>query len=97
MTRHVLPNVMPLVFANTTLTVAVAILAETTLSFLGLGVPFQISWGTMLEGAFENGAVTSGAWWYLLPPGLAVMLVVLAFTLCGRAIEEILDPRLRER
>ncbi len=95
MTRHVLPNVMPLVFANTTLTVAIAILSETTLSFLGLGVPFQVSWGTMLEGAFHAGAVTSGAWWYLVPPGLAIMLVVLAFTLCGRAIEEILDPRLR--
>lgn len=97
MTRHVLPNVAPLVFANTTLTVAVAILSETTLSFLGLGVPFQISWGTMLHGAYTEGAVSVGAWWYLLPPGLSIMLVVLAFTLCGRAIEEILDPRLRER
>jgi peptide/nickel transport system permease protein len=96
MTRHILPNVMPLVFANTTLTVALAILSETTLSFLGLGVPLQVSWGTMLRGAFNNGAVSAGAWWYLLPPGLAIMLVVLAFTLCGRAIEEILDPRLRE-
>jgi peptide/nickel transport system permease protein len=96
MTRHILPNVMPLVFANTTLTVAIAILSETTLSFLGLGVPLQVSWGTMLRGAFNNGAVSAGAWWYLLPPGLSIMLVVLAFTLCGRAIEEIIDPRLRE-
>jgi peptide/nickel transport system permease protein len=95
MTRHLLPNVMPLVFANTTLTVAIAILSETTLSFLGLGVPLQISWGTLLRGAFNNGAVSAGAWWYLLPPGLAIILVVLAFTLCGRAIEEILDPRLK--
>ena len=96
MGRHILPNVMPLVFANTTLTVALAILSETTLSSLGLGVPLQVSWGTMLRGAFNAGAVSVGAWWYLLPPGLAIMLVVLAFTLCGRAIEEILDPRLRE-
>jgi peptide/nickel transport system permease protein len=96
MTRHILPNVMPLVFANTTLTVAIAILSETTLSFLGLGVPLQVSWGTMLQGAFEHGAASGGKWWYVLPPGLAIMLVVLAFTLCGRAIEEILDPRLRE-
>ncbi len=65
MTRHVLPNVMPLVFANTTLTVAVAILSETTLSFLGLGDPFHVSWGSMLEDAFANGAISSGAWWYL--------------------------------
>jgi peptide/nickel transport system permease protein len=97
MTRHVLPNVMPLVLANTTLTVAVAILAETTLSFLGLGDPFAISWGTVLESAFANGAITRGAWWYIAPPGLAVVAVVLAFTLVGRALETVLNPRLRER
>jgi peptide/nickel transport system permease protein len=97
MTRHVLPNVMPLVMANTTLTVAVAILSETTLSFLGLGDPFAISWGSMLEGAFSAGAISRGAWWYLLPPGLCVVAVVLAFTLIGRALETALNPRLRER
>lgn len=97
MSRHVLPNVMPLVMANTTLTVAVAILSETTLSFLGLGDPFAISWGSMLEGAFVSGAISRGAWWYLLPPGLCVVAVVLAFTLIGRALETALNPRLRER
>jgi peptide/nickel transport system permease protein len=97
MTRHVLPNVMPLVFANTTLTVAVSILSETTLSFLGLGDPFHVSWGTMLESAFDQGAITNGAWWYLFPPGIAIILVVLAFTLVGRALETVLNPRLRER
>ena len=97
MTRHVLPNVMPLVLANTTLTVAVAILAETTLSFLGLGDPVATSGGTVLESAFANGAITRGAWWYIAPPGLAVVAVVLAFTLVGRALETVLNPRLRER
>jgi peptide/nickel transport system permease protein len=97
MTRHVLPNVMPLVFANATLTVAVSILSETTLSFLGLGDPFHVSWGTMLENAFDHGAINSGAWWYLLPPGIAIVVVVLAFTLVGRALETVLNPRLRER
>lgn len=97
MTRHVLPNVMPLVLANTVLTVAVAILSETTLSFLGLGVPFSTTWGTLIEGAFSNGAIARGAWWYLLPPGICVIAVVLAFTLVGRALEQIFDPRLRER
>ena len=58
MSRHVLPNVMPMVFANTTLTVALAILAETTLSFLGLGDPTRVSWGTMLDDAFSVGAMT---------------------------------------
>jgi peptide/nickel transport system permease protein len=93
MSRHVLPNVMPLVLANTTLTVAIAILSETTLSFLGLGDPFRVSWGSMLDDAFAAGAISSGAWWYLLPPGLAVVIVVLAFTLVGRALENVLDPR----
>jgi len=97
MSRHVLPNVMPMVFANTTLTVALAILAETTLSFLGLGDPTRVSWGTMLDDAFAVGAMTTGAWWYIVPPGVCVVLVVLAFTLVGQALEEVFNPRLRGR
>ena len=92
MTRHVLPNVFPLVLANTTLTVAIVILSETTLSFLGLGDPLAPSWGALLDRAFSSGAVSSGAWWYVLPPGICVVLVVLAFTLIGRATERIVDP-----
>ena len=97
MTRHVLPNVMPMVFANTTLTVAIAILAETTLSFLGLGDPTRISWGSMLENAFSVGAITTGAWWFIIPPGVCVVLVVLSFTLVGQALEEVFNPRLKGR
>jgi peptide/nickel transport system permease protein len=97
MSRHILPNVMPLVFANTTLTVAASILAETTLSFLGLGDPNRVSWGTMLDEAFSNGALTLGAWWWLFPPGICVVLVVLSFTLTGQSLESIFNPRLRER
>jgi peptide/nickel transport system permease protein len=97
MTRHILPNVMPMVFANTTLTVAGAILAETTLSFLGLGDPTRTSWGTILDSAENNGALTLGAWWFLFPPGICVVLVVLSFTMVGQALEEIFNPRLRER
>jgi peptide/nickel transport system permease protein len=93
MRRHILPNVMPLVLANTTLMVALAILSETTLSFLGLGNPLAPSWGSILDGAFTSGAMTVGAWWYVLPPGLCVVAVVLAFTLIGRALEDIVDPR----
>jgi peptide/nickel transport system permease protein len=97
MGRHVLPNVMPMVFANTTLTVAIAILSETTLSFLGLGDPTRTSWGTLLDSAFEVGSITTGSWWYVIPPGVCVVLVVLAFTLVGQALEEVLNPRLRVR
>jgi peptide/nickel transport system permease protein len=96
-TRHVLPNVMPMIFANTTLTVAAAILLETTLSFLGLGDPTTVSWGTMLDDAFQIGAMTTGAWWYIIPPGVCVVLIVLGFTLVGQALEEVVNPRLRGR
>lgn len=92
--KHVLPAVLPLVFANTTLAVGSAIIAESTLSFLGLGDPSRISWGAMLKAAMDTGAVSAGAWWYLLPPGLGIVVVVLGFTLCGRALEGVLDPRL---
>ena len=97
MTRHILPNAAPLILANTTLTVPIVILSEATLSFLGLGDPSNASWGQMLDDAFEAGAVTLEAWWYIVPPGLGIMLVVLAFTLVGQALEEILDPRLRDQ
>jgi peptide/nickel transport system permease protein len=95
MSRHVLPNLMPLILAAATLQVSSAILSEAALSFLGLGDPSQISWGTLLERAFHAGAISYGAWWYMLPPGLAILCVVLAFTLCGRAMESVLNPRLR--
>jgi peptide/nickel transport system permease protein len=96
-TRHVLPNVAPLIFANAVLVVAGCILAEATLAFLGLGDPVHVSWGTMLHFAFVTGAVGRGAWWYFLPPGLGIVAVVLGFTLAGHTLDRILNPRLRER
>jgi peptide/nickel transport system permease protein len=96
-TRHILPNVGPIIFANTVLLVAIAILSETTLAFLGLGDPLSISWGTILDSAINAAAATSGYWWWLVPPGLAIVLVVLAFTMCGYALDEILNPNLRRR
>ncbi|HEV8557072.1 MAG TPA: ABC transporter permease [Actinophytocola sp.] len=95
--KHVLPAVLPLVLANTTLAVGSAIISESTLAFLGLGDPSKVSWGLMLKQALDTGAVTAGAWWYLLPPGVAIVLVVLSFTLCGRALEVVLNPNLRAR
>ncbi|MDO0936080.1 ABC transporter permease [Streptomyces sp. DG2A-72] len=94
MSRHVLPNVMPLILAQTTLMISTSILAEATLAFLGLGDPTVVSWGGMLQEAREAGAVSSGDWWYLVPPGIAIAVVALAFTLCGRAVETVLNPRL---
>lgn len=96
MVRQVLPNVIPLIVVSSILTIGSAILAEAALTFLGLGDPTTVSWGSMLNSAFAQGAVTVGAWWYLLTPGIAILLVVLGFTLTGRATEHALDPRLAD-
>lgn len=94
MTRHVLPNVAPLLLASTTLEVASAIVTESTLAFLGVSAN-KTSWGTMLRGSYDWNAATNGAWWYILIPGLCIVAVVMAFTLVGRALEAVLNPRLR--
>jgi peptide/nickel transport system permease protein len=93
---HILPNTLPLIFANTVLIVAVAILSEAALSFLGLGDPTRISWGTMLENAFESGAPSAEAWWYVIPPGLCITMLVLAVATLGFLFEEYVNPRLQE-
>jgi peptide/nickel transport system permease protein len=94
--KHILPNTLPLIFANTVLIVAVAILSEAALSFLGLGDPTRISWGTMLENGFESGAPSAGAWWYVVPPGLCITILVLAVAMLGYLLEEFVNPRLRD-
>jgi peptide/nickel transport system permease protein len=93
--RHVLPQVTPLLVANTVLLVAYAIFAETFITFLGLGDPSRISWGRLIENAFTDDAILNNAWWAIVPPGLAVMVVVLACTMTGQAMEDALNPRLR--
>jgi peptide/nickel transport system permease protein len=92
---HILPNTAPLIFANTVLIVALAILSEAALAFLGLGDPTKISWGTMLENAFDAGAPSAGAWWYVVPPGLCITVLVLAVALLGYLFEELVNPRLQ--
>ncbi len=93
--HHVIPQVMPLLLANTVLTIAIGIYAETFVTFLGLGDPEAISWGSMLQDSFAASAQTNGAWWAIVPPGLAVTVVIVGFTLVGQAFEEELNPRLR--
>jgi peptide/nickel transport system permease protein len=97
MRTHILPNALPLIFANTVLIVAVAILAEAALAFLGLGDPNSISWGSMIEQGFEAGAPSAGAWWYVVPPGLCITLLVFAVGLFGYLFEQQVNPRLQER
>jgi len=62
-----------------------------------LGDTTRASWGMMLHYAFQSGAASSGAFWYFLPPGICVVLVVLSFTFLGYAFDEILNPKLRRR
>ena len=93
--RHVLPQVAPLLVANTVLTIAVAVFDETALSFLGLGDPSQISLGKVIENAFQRAAISSGAWWAIVPPGALVALLILSCSLIGQSLEDALNPRLR--
>jgi peptide/nickel transport system permease protein len=93
--RHVLPQIGPLLIANTVLTVAVAIFDETALAFLGLGDPTQITWGNIIEFAFLRTAISSGAWWAVIPAGLCVALMIMGCFWLGQAIEDTLNPRLR--
>ena len=81
--------------AQNALVIAIAILSESTLAFLGLGDPSLISWGTMLNLAFGRDAISLGAWWALLPPGLGIVWVVLGWTLLGHVVEQIVNPRLK--
>jgi peptide/nickel transport system permease protein len=93
--RHVLPQVAPLLIANTVLTIAVAVFDETALSFLGLSDPSRISLGKLIENAFERAAISAGAWWAIVWPGVLVAIIILACSLLGGAVEDALNPRLR--
>ena len=92
--HHILPLVMPLLVVNAILVISLSILNESTLSFLGLGDPTVISWGQMLNYAFGRGAMSAGAWWALFVPGMGIVWIVLALTLFGHGLEQVLNPRL---
>ncbi|MCG8566966.1 MAG: ABC transporter permease [Desulfobacterales bacterium] len=93
--RHIMPNVLPLAFLYMTFRVTSAILVEAALSFLGFGDPSQVSWGMMLQWVWKSGHMFQAPYW-LIPPGLGISLLTLAFYMLGRAMEEVLDPRLRK-
>ncbi|MCK6583010.1 MAG: dipeptide/oligopeptide/nickel ABC transporter permease/ATP-binding protein [Anaerolineales bacterium] len=94
LTRHVLPLVMPILVVQAVLAISLAILNESTLSFIGLGDPTAPSWGQMLNFAFGRGAMSVGAWWALVVPGFGIVWVVLSLTLLGQGLEQVLNPRL---
>ncbi len=98
--KHVLPNVMPLVWAEAVLTISSAVFTEAFLSFFGLGQkgPGTIfSWGTLVNDSYNALAPYRGMWWYFLPPGIMITVVVLGFALLGYGLEEILNPSLKRR
>ncbi|MCS7363978.1 MAG: ABC transporter permease [archaeon GB-1867-035] len=95
--RHIMPQLTPIVYINLVMRVPGAILLEATLSFLNLGDPSVPSWGRMLYSARYAGAFFRFMWWWIIPPGLAITFLALAFVLLGHALDEILNPRLRVR
>jgi len=97
MTKHIIPNVFPVAFASLVLAVPGAILFEAALSFLGFGDPRVPTWGKMLQYAYGFGGFSRLAWWWIVPPGLAIILLCLAFVFMGYALDEVVNPRLRRR
>ncbi len=92
--RHMLPNALAPVMVSATLGVAGAILTESALSFLGLGVqPPTPSWGNILTAGKDNIEI---AWWLSVFPGLAILITVMSYNLLGEGIREAIDPRLKE-
>jgi peptide/nickel transport system permease protein len=94
MITHILPQLGPLIAASTALTIGNAIFFEAALAFLGLTDPSHASWGQMIQNAFTRGATSQGAWWAIVPPGLAIGVAVIAVSMIGRALEDALNPRL---
>lgn len=97
MRQEVLPNILPVVFANGILQMVYTILMEAAVGFLGLGDTSRISWGTMLYFAQKQAALSSGAWWWMILPGFGIVLTAFSFILVGSALDEVLNPRLQRR
>lgn len=93
--RHIMPNVLPLSFLFMTFRVTSAIITEAALAFLGFGDPGTVSWGMMLQWVWKTGHMFKALYW-LLPPGICISLITLSFYMLGRAMDEVLDPRLRK-
>jgi peptide/nickel transport system permease protein len=97
MTRHLFPQIAPYVVAQMIFFAPGAILAEASLSFLGLGDPSIPTWGQMLEQGFQTGALYVGYWWWVLPPGILIIATAIVFMLLALGMEAVVDPRLRQR
>ena len=96
MFSEILPNVVPLMFAQAVLMITEAIYAEAVLSFLGLGDPTSISWGMMLNSVFESGVIAESLWW-VIPPIVCIVALIVSFSLLGTAVSDILEPGYKEK
>lgn len=94
--KHILPNILRVVFLWITMSVAFSVLTEASLSFIGLGDPMVVSWGQMLNTAFASGYLRH-AWWWVVPPSLALIVLISSLYLIGRGYEELTNPRLRRK
>lgn len=94
---YVAPNILALSFLYGTLAIGWAILTEASVSFLGFGDPNVTSWGYMLQDAYVSQALLRGAYYWFVPPGICIMLAVMAGFFISRGFEEMLFPRLRRR
>ena len=92
--RHVVPNILPLSFLYGSIAIGWAILTEASISFLGFGDPKSISWGFMLQDAFASQALSKAAYYWFVPPGILIILIVSAGFFITRGYEQILFPKL---
>jgi peptide/nickel transport system permease protein len=92
---EILPNELPIIVSNFIFGVIFAILTQAVLAFIGLGDPTLLTWGNMLSLAYSGEALSVGAWWWFVPPGLCIALLGMGFALINFSLDELLNPRLR--
>ena len=95
--KHMLPQVIPVCFASMALRVPMAIIIEASVSLLGLGDSTIVTWGQLLHGAMNGGAVLQGLWWWVIPPGIFIATMGMTFAFIGTAMDKILNPKLKTR
>ena len=92
---EIMPNELPIIVSNFIFGVIFAILTQAALAFIGLGDPTLLTWGNMLSLAYDNQALSVGAWWWLVPPGLCIALLGMGLALINFSLDQLLNPRLR--
>jgi peptide/nickel transport system permease protein len=92
---EIMPNELPIIVSNFIFGMIFAVLTQAALAFIGLGDPTLLTWGNMLNLAYSNQALSVGAWWWFIPPGLCIALFGMGLALINFSLDELLNPRLR--